>query len=366
MPPSPIKVLIVEDSAIASAILQKLLAFSPDIEVVGIARSGKQALDLLPKVQPHVICTDLHMQPMDGLELTRKVMATYPRPILVISASVQREDTQTVFQLMAAGAVDVFPKPVAGLSPDNAHIRTELITKIKVLSGVKVFTRRSQPLPSPKPTQPSTLSLPAKFRGSANNASPVPIQILTIGGSTGGPQAFGVILSQLPGQFPIPILCTLHISQGFLQGFIDWLNAACLLNVKIAQMGEYPMPGTVYFAPERKHLTLDAKGRLMHMDGDAIDGHCPSVTAMFQSVAQFYGKAAASILLTGMGKDGANGMLAIALNGGKTIAQDESSCVVFGMPKEAIQLGAAQHILPLQNIAPFILDQMIKPMHSKS
>jgi two-component system chemotaxis response regulator CheB len=361
MPPSPIKVLIVEDSAIASAILQKLLASSPDIEVVGTARSGRQALALLPEVQPHVICTDLHMQPMDGLELTRAVMATYPRPILVISASVQKEDTQTVFQLMAAGAVDVFPKPAAGLSPDNAHIRTELITKIKVLSGVKVFTRRSQPLPTPKPEKITLLPSLVTLNG-PSDSSFEQIQILTIGGSTGGPQAFGAILSQLPAQFPLPILCTLHISQGFLQGFIDWLNAACLLKVKISQAGEYPMPGTVYFAPERKHLTLDAKGGLMHMEGDPIDGHCPSVTAMFQSVAQFYGKAAAAILLTGMGKDGANGMLAITLKGGKTIAQDESSCVVFGMPKEAIQLGAAQHILPLQGIAPFILDQLIKPM----
>jgi two-component system chemotaxis response regulator CheB len=182
--------------------------------------------------------------------------------------------------------------------------------------------------------------------------------MVAIGASTGGPQALQTILAQLPANFPVPVVCTQHMSDGFLQGLVNWLASESQLQVKIAQVGELPSPGAVYFAPERSHLELDARGRFSYSMSPLVDGHRPSVTVTFKSIANFYGRATVGILLTGMGRDGATGMQAIAQAGGLTIAQDEKSSVVFGMPKEAIALGAAQHILPPQEIAPLLLSKI--------
>ncbi len=364
---SPTKVLLVEDSPVALEILQRLLTSSPEVKVVGTARNGKEALELIPKVQPAVICTDLHMKEMDGLEFTKQVMAKDPRPILVISTSVQKEDTQTIFRLLEAGAVDVFPKPSTGLSSDYELVRRELLSKIKILSGVRVFIKQQKPLTtitngtqrssggSALPQAQSALQPPTAGRIINITSS---IRMVTIGASTGGPQALHTILAQLPANFPVPVVCTQHISDGFLQGLVGWLASESQLQVKIAQVGELPLPGAVYFAPERSHLELDAKGRFIYSMSPLVDGHRPSVTVTFKSVANFYGRATAGVLLTGMGRDGAEGMQAIAQAGGLTIAQDEKSSVVFGMPKEAIALGAAQHILPPQEIAPLLLTKI--------
>jgi two-component system chemotaxis response regulator CheB len=182
--------------------------------------------------------------------------------------------------------------------------------------------------------------------------------VLTIGSSTGGPQALQTIFEALPRQFPVPILCVQHISDGFLQGLIDWLNLKSALQIKIAIAGETPQPGVVYFPPERQHLQLNSQGRFEITRSAPVAGHCPSVTVLFESVAAYYRRSAVGILLTGMGRDGADGLKAIALAGGTTIAQNEATSVVFGMPKEAIALGAAQQVLPIQNIAPFLLEKV--------
>lgn len=350
MPHSPTQVLLVEDSPIALEIIQRILASSSEVKVVGTARNGKEALELIPKLQPAVICTDLHMKEMDGLEFTKQVMAKHPRPILVISTSVQKEDTHTIFQLLQAGAVDVFPKPSAGLASDYERVKRELIAKIKVLSGVSVFTKRQIATTAKEGEssfQPSTAGRILDITA--------PIRVVTIGASTGGPQALQTILTQLPVDFPVPVICTQHISEGFLQGLVDWLASNCQLQVKIAKFGESPLAGTIYFAPDKSHLELDAQGRFIYSILPPVNGHCPSVTVTFKSVAKFYGRATAGVLLTGMGRDGAEGMRTIAQAGGITIAQDEKSSVVFGMPKEAIALGAAQHILPTHEIAPMLI-----------
>lgn len=342
---NPTSVLLVEDSPVALEILERLLSSSPDIKVVGKARNGQEALALIPKVQPKVICTDLHMKGMDGLEFTKQVMANDPRPILVISTSVQKEDIHTIFELLQAGAVDVFPKPSTGLASDYEQVKRDLIGKIRILSGVTVFTKRQQP--SVKAIEVNT---PTAFTNITRS-----MRVVAIGASTGGPQAVHKILAQLPADFPVPIICTQHISQGFLQGLVDWLASECKVKVKIAQVGESPLPGTVYFAPDKSHLELDAQGNFIYSSSLPVDGHCPSITVTFKSIAKFYGRAAAGVLLTGMGRDGAEGMRAIAQVGGITVAQDEKTCVVFGMPKEAIALHAVQHVLPIQEIAPVLL-----------
>lgn len=347
--PDPISVLLVEDSPVALEILDRLLASSPDIKVVGKACNGKEAIDLIPKLQPKVICTDLHMKEMDGLELTKQVMANHPRPILVVSTSVQKENTNTIFELLQAGAVDVFPKPNTGLASDYEQVKRDLINKIKILSGVTVFTKRQTP-PVKSPISVNNFAFPTDITRT--------IRAVAIGASTGGPQALHKIIAQLPANLPVPVICTQHISKGFLQGLVDWLDSECKVKVKIAQVGEIPTPGTVYFAPDNNHLEIDTQGKFIYGSPLPVDGHCPSVTVSFRSVAKFYGRAAMSILLTGMGKDGAAGMQAVAQAGGITIAQDEKTCVVFGMPSEAISLGVAKHVLPIQDIAPLLLKKV--------
>lgn len=265
----------------------------------------------------------------------------------------QADDPKNIFNLMQAGAIDIFPKPTTGLPSDYDRIRESLVTKIKVLSGVKVFTK---PLPKSVPSTTETIqttlvktSIPKSFKVTA------PIKIIAIGASTGGPQALQKVLSPLPKDFPVPIICTQHISEGFLQGLVDWLASECRLKVTIATEGELPLPGNIYFAPDGSHLELNSLGKLTYKASGTVDGHCPSVTVMFNSAAKYYGKTTLGILLTGMGKDGAAGMKTIAEAGGITIAQDEASSVVFGMPKEAIAIGGAQYILPVKEIAPSLL-----------
>ncbi|MEB3827074.1 chemotaxis-specific protein-glutamate methyltransferase CheB [Phormidium sp. CCY1219] len=400
----PIRVLLVDDSPVALTIFKRLLGGTPDIEIVGTARTGVEGLTLVPQVQPDVICTDLHMPEMNGLEFTQEVMSKFPRPILAISSSVQAEDTHNVFKLLKAGAVDVFPKPRSGMMNNFDRLRQELIGKIRVLSGVAVFTlhRRSAASgevsvvrPQPRVSAPPPRSLPPvcaspkpeksvrvsgedaprkrSFLGSdrpssvmsrsvpppATPASAAFYRMVAIGASTGGPQALYGILTQLPPNFPVPVLCVQHISEGFLQGLVDWLALECHLPVKIAPPGEYPQPGMVYFPPERKHLELDNRGRFVHSNAPPYSGHRPSVTVMFESVAHYYGRGVLGVLLTGMGRDGAEGMQAIARAGGLTIAQNEATCVVFGMPREAIALGAAHYILPVTDIAPMLIRKVV-------
>lgn len=372
----PIRVLLVEDSPVAIHILKRILASSPDIEVVGVAHNGIEALELIPQVKPSVICTDLHMPKMSGLELIRRIMVEYPRPILVISASVQEEDTHNVFQLLQAGALDIFPKPRTGLPSEYEQAKTELINRIKVLAGVSVFTQRFRqatpvtPAIAPKSPSSASLSSPKSAGSSLSVASPYPTaatsprldirspRIVAIGSSTGGPQALHTIFKQLPAHFPLPILCVQHISEGFLQGLVDWLGLETPMRIKIAQAGEVPQPGVVYFPPERRHMQVDSQGRISFLNSPPVAGHCPSVTVLFQAVAAYYRQSAIGILLTGMGRDGADGLLDIANVGGITIAQNEQSCIVFGMPREAIALGAVQHVLGLDEIVPTLMQKI--------
>ncbi len=340
-----IRVLLVEDSPVALKVLTRILQQSPQIELVGTACSGVEALELIPQVQPQVICTDLHMPKMDGLELTSEIMDRFPLPILVISVSVQAEDTKQVFQLLDAGAVDIFPKPIAGLTTDNLELNQELVNKIRVLSGVRVFRKKRVRAKSYLSTSPLLSNKSKSFQP----------RIVAVGASTGGPQALQNLFRQLPSHFP-PLICVQHISTGFLEGLINWLQQDCILSVEIAQAQKKPEPGHIYFPPENYHLALDKHGQFFYLDSPPVNGHRPAINVTFDSVAQYYGKHAVGILLTGMGQDGALGLKSIRQAGGFTIAQDESTCVVFGMPKVAIELDAAHQVLPIQAIAPNLIN----------
>jgi len=339
--PHKIKVLLVDDSPLVLAVLKRILLPSPVIEVVGTARHGKEAMELIPRLQPQVVCTDLHMPVMNGLQLTREIMAKDPRPILVLSVSVE-EGSNNVFKLLEAGAVDVYSKPhggVDGLSPEFAN---KLVRKIRIVAGVRAIRRTTRTKAARPPEAPPPMSA-VDWEN--------PVSIVVIGASTGGPQALQTILSKLPANFPIPVVCVQHIAEGFLQGLVEWLAPQCSLHVTMAAAGEIPTQGNIYFAPEGTHLRLDDKGAFVTAVEPSFDSHRPSVTIAMQSAARAYGKGTAGILLTGMGDDGALGMRAIAEAGGLTIAQDESTCAVFGMPRQAIELGAARQVLSPTGIA---------------
>lgn len=334
-----IKVLLVDDSPLALTILKRMLSTAGDIDIVGTAKNGEEALRVIPELDPDVILTDLHMPVMDGLEFTKEVMDRYPRPILVVSVSV-REGSLNVFKLLDAGAVDMFQKPKSGLEAEYLQETEELVKKVRILSGVHVF-RRAKPS--------------ADLKESASRTTDHALGIVAIGASTGGPQALQQILAQMPSAFPLPIVCVQHIGEMFLFGLLEWLQSVCQLKVRVAVDGEMPVAGTVYFPPEGTHLIIDEGGRFRCSMQPPVNGHRPSITVTFKSVAERCGKGAIGVLLTGMGSDGAEGMKAIADAGGTTIAQDEMTSIVFGMPKQAIELNAVQQVLPLYEIGATIL-----------
>jgi two-component system chemotaxis response regulator CheB len=345
-----IRVFLVDDSPVALAVLKRMLAQAQDIEVIGTAGDGQEALARIPDLKPDVICTDLNMPRLNGLELTRRVMAERPTPILVVSIAVQQEDAQNVFELLRAGAVDVFPKPRQGLSADDA-VAQELINKVRVVSGVVAFTRKPDG-GAGSSTARTDASASEAFGSGKLSSGAGDLRLLAMGASTGGPQAYLSVLSALPENFPLPVLCVQHISLGFLDGLVEWLNRQCALKVVIAQNGQKPAPGHIYFPPEDAHLELDAGGALVASRGPQFHGFRPSVTVLFESVARVCGPRALGVLLTGMGDDGAAGLKAMRDAGGVTIAQDEKTSTVYGMPREAARIGAAVHILPLPEIAP--------------
>lgn len=347
-----IRVLLVDDSSVALTVLKRMLSASSDIKVVATAGNGREALNLIPQVNPDVICTDLHMPVMDGLQFTREVMSNYPLPILLVSVSAY-EDSLNAFKVLEAGAVDIFVKPRASFELDYQKIAPELIRKIRILSGVRVFRRKPDFDTGAGIAEAEELK--SKFRIPVSD-----IRIIVIGASTGGPAALQAILTKLPSDFPLPVICIQHIDEGFLQGLIDWLSTLCMMKVETAKAGMIPRPGTIYFPREGSHLKIDSKGRFVLSPEPPLDHHRPSITVTMSSVARYFGDSALGVLLTGMGKDGAEGLQDIKKAGGTTIAQDEESSIVFGMPKQAIELGAAGYILPLNAIGQTILDIVLK------
>lgn len=345
IPNSTIRVLLVDDSPLSVEIIRRMLASAPEIQVVGTAGNGVEALELIPQVRPDVICTDLHMPKMNGLDMIREVMARHPLPILVLSVSVQADQKHNIFQMLEAGALDILAKPRGGLQSDFGVTAHDLITKIRILSGVKVIGKRRAAGDAVAKQMPPSLAWPA---------APAP-RIIGIGASTGGPQALERVLGNLPVDFPLPLVCVQHIAEGFMQGLVDWLATCCRIQVRTAKEGAAPHPGTAYFPPDDRHLEVDDAGTFRCSSALPFSGHRPSVDIAFSSLARRYGAAAVGVLLTGMGLDGAQGMLDIARAGGLTIAQDEESSVVFGMPRRAIELGAAKHVLPLDQIAPALI-----------
>ena len=354
---SPVRVLLVDDSPHALVVLQRMLAGAPQIEVVGTAANGREGLEMAARLKPDVVCTDFKMPVMDGLEFTRRLMRENPRPVLVFSSQIIGEASDEEKQLFRdAGALEMVVKPGLGVVTE-ADTR-ELVARINRLAGVVVM-RPHHRTASSTTASSTTAKTPISSATGFVDEAPVSIRqaprIVAIGASTGGPQTLEMILALLPADYPLPIVCVQHISNGFVSGLADWLNGSVAPRVMMAPLGEKPLPGHVYLAPDESHLVLDASGRMNASFEAPFEGHKPAANVLFRSVAARFGAASLGVLLTGMGSDGAAGMLELHKVGSTTVAQDEASCVVFGMPAQAIKLGAARHVLAPDAIARLLL-----------
>jgi two-component system chemotaxis response regulator CheB len=352
-----IRVLVVEDSMTVRKRMLEVLASDPDIEIVGEADDGKTGIELCQQLRPNVVTLDMMLPVMSGLAATEYIMAYCPTPILIVSASTNRGELFKTYEALAAGALDVLDKPTG--DEFDGEWERKLVSTVKLIARIKVITHPRARLGSLG--QHSIASSESLARARALAASPellVPqrearLRAVAIGVSTGGPAALVEILGRLPPSFPLPILLVIHIGKLFAPAFAEWLNGKSAVRVSYAADGE-PLPpygtGRVLLAAPDSHLVL-REGRL-RLTQDPTRHSCrPSVDVLFHSLAEELGPNCAACLLTGMGKDGAEGLLAIRRAGGRTIAQDEATSVVFGMPREAILLGAAEQVLPLQSIA---------------
>jgi two-component system chemotaxis response regulator CheB len=329
-----IRVLIVEDSAVVRELLEFILGSDPAIQVVGTADDGAKALRAVQELRPDVVTMDIQMAKMDGYEATRRIMEKQPTPIVVVSASVDAKQVATTFRALEAGALAAVEKPMGLEHPRYAEAARNLIQTVKLMSEVKVVGRRRPPGVATDPA-----------------ITPADVDIVVIGASTGGPPALQTILSELPGNFPAPVLIVLHMCPGFVQGFAVSLERSSDLSVHVATQGELLLPGHVYLAPDNLQMGVLRGGLVALSTSPPENGLRPAASYLFRSVAEVYGRKAVGILLTGMGKDGAEELKLMKAEGALTIAQDKASSVVHGMPGEAIKLNAAAYVLPPAAIA---------------
>jgi two-component system chemotaxis response regulator CheB len=330
----PIRVLVAEDSPTVRRRIVSVLSSEPGFTVVGEAADGKRAIELCQSLKPDVITMDMMMPVMTGLAATEYIMAFCPTPIVVVSGSTNRGEMFRTYEALSAGALEIVEKPRADEALETWE--RSLIDTVRIASRVRVITHPRARL---RASMPPVTSDPLPLRGRVATA-----RIVAIGASTGGPKAIVDVLQMLPADFRIPIAVVTHISEAFSAGLAEWLGANVPMPVRIARHGDPVLPG-VSVAPADTHMIVS--GDRIELTRSAPRHSCrPSVDMLFESAARDYGSEVAGVLLTGMGRDGADGLLAIRRAGGLTIAQDEASCTIFGMPAEAINLGAAEHVLP--------------------
>lgn len=342
-----VRVLMVEDSATIRGRLQDILASDPDVELVGMAGDGKTAIELCETLRPDVVTMDMMLPVMSGLAATEYIMAHFPTPILIVSASTNRGEVFKTYEALAAGAVDVLDKPL-GDEADDAWERRFLST-LKLVSRIRVITH-------PRARLAPSFAAPALPPPPSGQIAPTSgYEVLAIGASTGGPGAIIQVLKALPQDFRLPILLVLHINEMFAPAFAEWLDGQTGRRASYPRDGDLVKAhaGRVAIAPATHHMLV--RGGRLRLTLDPERHSCrPSVDVLFESVAREYRESAAAVLLTGMGRDGATGLLDIRRAGGSTIAQDEATCVVYGMPREAAMIGAAMRVLPLAEIGPAI------------
>lgn len=338
-----IRVLVVEDSPSVREFLIAILTADPDIQVVGTACDGEEAIEAAKNGRSDVITMDIYMPRMNGFDATRRIMETHPLPIVLVSGSSDVKELATIFRAMEAGALSVVPRPTGLGHPDHETTAQELVQTVKLMAAVKVVRR----WPRPKRheivrTSPSAIPL---------THTAAQVRIVGIGASTGGPIVLRDILAGLPKNFPVPVLVVQHMACGFIQGFVEWLAQSSGFPVQVGTHNAHPLPGHAYVAPDGWHMGVKPSGHIALSKDQPENNLRPSVSYLFRSMANVFGPHAVGVLLTGMGKDGAAELRLMKEKGAVTMAQDKDSCVVYGMPGEALKLDAATYVLPAHRIA---------------
>jgi two-component system chemotaxis response regulator CheB len=344
---SKIRVLIVEDSRVVRLFLEHLIARDPRLEVAAAVESAEQALAVLDRVAPDVISMDIRLPGMNGFEATQRIMARRPTPIVVLAASVNTDDLNISMNALRAGALTVLEKPAGAGHSDYEALAERFCTQLAIMSQVKVIRQRINRSLTFQPKLPEKMP--------ALTTRPGPFTALGLVASTGGPSALAQLLGGLPRDFPVPVLLVQHITGCFLEGFVSWLGTVSALPVQLMAEGAVAAPGMVYLPPADRHLLLEGS-RLRLSDAAPLCLQRPSGTVLFKSLARSLGRGALGVLLTGMGEDGAEGLSELRRAGGYTIAEDESSAVVYGMPAAAVRLGAVCEQLPLARIGPRLVE----------
>ena len=363
----PIKVLIVDDSALVRKLLGEMLGRDREIQVVGAAADPYAAREKIKQLNPDVITLDVEMPRMDGITFLENLMRLRPMPVVMVSSLTQRGADVTL-RALELGAVDFVPKPKVDIAGSLADYADELIAKIKVAAVARINPRASAPRAASlqvNPRRSADAVLPASSGGRVLRTTE---RIVAIGASTGGTEAIREVLAALPPDAPA-IVISQHIPAAFSKPFAERMNQCSAMAVCEAQDGQYILPGHVYIAPGDRHLLVERDGaryRCRLNDGPHVNRHRPSVDVMFRSVAQNVGPNAMGVILTGMGDDGARGLKEMAEAGAHTIAQDEASSVVWGMPGTAVRMGAAHQVLPLHRVSDEILNRSGESSQTKA
>lgn len=336
-----IKVLLADDSPVVRTVLKDIFLNANDIAVIGEAANGREAVDKTRLLKPDLVVMDLLMPVMDGIAAIEEIMAACPVPILVLSATLEDREVNHAFTAIKKGALDVMGKPGGFGFARSDEFDLRLIEKVRLLSRIKVITH---PLHRPQ----------GDLLKKLGPAPGIPRTILAIGASTGGPRAVMSIIRSLPVDFPGAVFIVQHIAQGFARGFAKWLDSESNISVRVADEGDEIRKGEVLVAPNDCHMIIE-RGKIRLIDSPPVNSCRPSIDIFFNSLAEDQGSAVMGVLLTGMGRDGAQGLLRIREKSGVTIAQDEQSSVVFGMPKAAISIDAVDQVLPLTSMSDVIL-----------
>jgi two-component system chemotaxis response regulator CheB len=342
-----IRVLVIDDSAVVRNVLTRELVRDGSIEVVGAAVDPYMARDKIIELKPDVLTLDIEMPRMDGITFLRKLMQFYPMPVIVVS-SLTGPGTRSAVEALEAGAVDIMGKPGSSFAVGN--LSAELIAKIKLAARARIFK------PSASAPVPQSAKAPLPSASTAMTATTE--KVIAIGASTGGVQALTTVLTEFPADAPGTLIVQ-HMPEKFTRSFADRLNTMCRVRVKEAEDGDGVFAGQVLVAPGGKHMVLRRSGArycVQIKDGPEVFHQKPSVEVLFQSVAQCAGRNAVGAILTGMGADGAKGLLQMRQAGARTVAQDEATSVVWGMPQEAVKCGAAESVVGLHNVARTILE----------